>query len=63
LRTESCNQSNVEFSAKHAPNPSPLSSQRGWRTFHSRLFARYDFTGKSFSIMCLTPHGKHLRMG
>jgi len=27
-----CDQNGVEFSAKSAPNPTPLSSQKGWRT-------------------------------
>jgi hypothetical protein len=27
-----CDQGGVEFSAKRAPNPTPLSSHQGWRT-------------------------------
>ena len=31
-------QNGVEFSATEAPNPTPLSSRYGWRTFHVHLY-------------------------
>src|SRR5208282_2544991 len=36
-RTGWCDQSGVEFSAKSAPNLTPLSSQNGWRTPHGHV--------------------------